>query len=104
MESTVMVAGIGGWADCSTFGSAFLQATRARARNAWRRFIGGPGSGFGVQGQLSANRRGESKMPVGQRRGGAAARRAVEEALLDEERLVDLLERAGVLAHRHRHG
>src|SRR2546425_2674430 len=41
----------------------------------------------------------ESEMPVRGPRGASAARRAGEEALLHEERLVHLLERARVLAH-----
>src|SRR3989442_12001766 len=41
----------------------------------------------------------ESEMPVRGPRGASAARRAGEEALLHEERLVHLLERAPVLAH-----
>ena len=42
---------------------------------------------------------GESEVLVGQRRRLAAAGRAFEEALLDQERLVDLLDRPGVFAH-----
>src|SRR3989454_11986291 len=51
-----------------------------------RRLFGAPG-------------RREAKMLVRARRGAPAARRAGEEALLHEERLVHLLERARVLAH-----
>src|SRR5213078_2210074 len=48
---------------------------------------------------FSAPGRSESEMPVRGPRGASAARRAGEEALLHEERLVHLLERARVLAH-----
>src|SRR2546422_8366051 len=52
-----------------------------------RRLFGAPG-------------RREAEMLVRARRGAPAARRAGEEALLHEERLVHLLERARGLAHR----
>src|SRR2546425_9705205 len=48
---------------------------------------------------FSAAGRREAKMPVRGYRGDAAARRAREEALLHQERLVHLLERPPVLAH-----
>src|SRR5256885_9927856 len=48
---------------------------------------------------FSAPGRSEPEMPVRARRGAAAAWRAGEEALLHEERLVHLLQRARVLAH-----
>ena len=47
---------------------------------------------------------GESEVLVGQRRRLAAAGRALEEALLDQERLVDLLDRPGLFAHGRGHG
>src|SRR5436309_10895696 len=48
---------------------------------------------------FSAAGRREAKMPVRGYRGDAAARRAREEALLHQERLVHFLERPRVLAH-----
>src|SRR5262245_55862548 len=51
------------------------------------------------QPRLVAGRRDETEMGVGERRGHAAALRALEEAFHDEERLVDVLERVGLLAH-----
>src|SRR5438094_5230431 len=51
---------------------------------------------------LRAPRRREPEVAVRARRGAAAARRTGEEPLLHEERLVDLLERSRVFAHRRR--
>src|SRR2546425_10530051 len=52
---------------------------------------------------FSAAGRSEAKMPVRGYRGDAAARRAREEALLHQERLVHFLERPPVLAHGGAH-
>src|SRR2546428_8470289 len=52
---------------------------------------------------FSAAGRSEAKMPVRGYRGDAAARRAREEALLHQERLVHFLERPPGLAHAGAH-
>src|SRR6185312_13508857 len=46
----------------------------------------------------------EAEAAIGERRGAAAAGRALEEALLDEVRLVHVLQRTRVLADRHGDG
>src|SRR5216117_665849 len=51
---------------------------------------------------LCAPGRREPEVAVGAPRGAAAARGAGEEPLLHEERLVHLLERAGIFPHRRR--
>src|SRR2546426_10717119 len=81
------------------------RSTEVGTRNRWARFGSAfplPRSALSVEhrGLVCGSRRCKSEMPVRGPRGAPAAGRAGEEALLHEERLVHLPERAPVLGPR----
>src|SRR5262245_44918350 len=84
-------SGIGSWA-MSSGGRSYSKSAVRSLRKSAVKDRGLPGG------------RSQAKPTIRQRRGAAAARGPFEEALLDEKRLVDLLQGSGIFADGHGHG
>src|SRR5206468_10506062 len=91
----------GAWGDVRA-GGRVARAGRGLAQRqlGLARIVRGPGGFLAYHARpRCGSRRLVPEVGVGERGGLAAARRALAEALLDQEGLVDVLERAGLPAH-----